>query len=55
VAPEWPRRQAPPENRQPRELRLPERALPERPSLELCSEFRAPLRQSYRPTRYVHK
>ncbi len=60
AAPEWARRQQPPGNRRLLGQRLPERRLLERGLLEQGllerrSEFRARVRQSYRPTRYVHK
>jgi hypothetical protein len=65
AAPEWARRQQPPGNRRlvgqrlperrPLERGLLERGLLEQGLLERRSEFRARVRQSYRPTRYVHK
>jgi hypothetical protein len=60
AAPEWARRQQPPGNRRLLGQRLPERrplerGLLEQGLLERRSEFRARVRQSYRPTRYVHK
>jgi len=55
AAPEWPRRQEPPENCPLLEPRLLERRLPGPRLLERCSEFQARFRQSYRPTRGVHK
>jgi hypothetical protein len=65
AAPEWARRQQPPGNRRLLGQRLPERrplergllerGLLEQGLLERRSEFRAWVRQSYRPTRYVHK
>ena len=60
AAPEWARRQQPPGNPRLLGQRLPERRplereLLEQGLLERRSEFRARVRQSYRPTRYVHK
>ena len=55
AAPEWARRQPPPENRRLPERRPPEQGLLEQGLLERRLEFRARVRRRYRPTRYVHK